>query len=211
MIDNGKRVFLAVDDAFFQSHRKFFKVNGLNLGTERFHRLLKLDFGGGADFQALDVVGSKHRTLVVGQVAETPFPVGEVHEVQLIKPRCNPFGERSVENAPGVFDVFKHERKHDDGEGLVAFFAVLVEHRLGRQAEVDRAVHLLFENFVAVAELVGGIDFDFDFALGAFFNALGHHQSGLIRRMGYRGIVGKFKFHGHGLDTQKTHKEYTCQ
>ncbi len=33
VVNDGKRVFLAVDDALFQRHRKFFKVNGLNLGT----------------------------------------------------------------------------------------------------------------------------------------------------------------------------------
>ncbi len=115
-------------------------------------------------------------------------------ETQRIEFRLDPIGEGTVEHPPGVLVILIDERQHDDGERLVAGLAVLVQHRLGRQRDVHDALHLLFQDLVAVAELVGGVDLDGHFAVGSLGDGVGHHHCRLVGRVAFRRIMSQFEF-----------------
>ena len=182
-IDHRDRVLLAVDHLLREREIKLRERDRLHDGAERLHRGLDLQFGRGAQFQSLDVVGRVDRAHAVGHVAKAVVPVAQQDETLLLGERGEPIHRRPVEHPVDVGGAVEHEREHHGGEREVVF----IQLPLRRQPHVDGAELDLLGLLRRPAQHVVGKDVDFDRAVRARLDPARELLGGDVRRMIFLG------------------------
>ena len=109
--NRDKRVFLAIDSFGFQGGKDFTKGHRYGVGTQGFEGVEENIVLHHTHFDAIKIFSLGNRALAVGQVSETVFPIGQIHQTSFFKFFIEVRASRAVEHGIGFFFIRKQERQ----------------------------------------------------------------------------------------------------
>ena len=80
VIDDGDGILLCIYHPLGKGHIHFWEGDLRDHSSQRLHSRLKLNLRRGANFQTFHIFGFQDGPLAVGEISETPFPVGKDDE-----------------------------------------------------------------------------------------------------------------------------------
>jgi len=112
VIDGGQRVALSIDHTLGQRHVQFRECDDGGCRTQSLIHLHQLDLVGNAHLQLGQVFRLGHGKLVVRQLSEAPFPVGDHYKTLLAGILRQQFSRFAVKSAVGMVIALEQERNH---------------------------------------------------------------------------------------------------